>query len=194
MKYFIHTLFLLVIINNNSYSQVIVLSSRNFERVIFPNSDDLVEKLYFQNIAYAVNDYVQKFYKKENTKIIIRIYNTPYQVRIDDEHNGLVSQLISSQKVLDYGLLISLPDTGICISKIFNLIDLGFETKDSSLNCLKEYIISKKVIPDDCFASRDKIDNALETELTTIKKRFLRRIMRKYSNGENCISLTEYNK
>jgi len=190
MKCLICSVYLLMIFNLMSYCQVSVLSSRNFERVIFPNSEDSIERKYFQNIAFITNDYVKKFHKNVKLDIIIKIYNTPYEVRIDDQARGLIAQLINKQKSLNYGLVISLPDSGICISRVFNLIDLGLATKDSSFSCLQKYVSTTNWFSkDECYPSREVIDQSLDMKLADKKIRFLKRMMRKYSlEDTDCIN------
>lgn len=194
MKCFICSLFLLILIDFSSYGQVIVLNRINFERVNFSDSEDLNEKRYYQTIAYVVNDYVKKFRRKDKLKVIINIWDTPYEVLIDNDIKTLINQLQDGDKNLDYSIFIRLPDSCLSVYKMLNLIDLGFSQKDSILSCLKRYARNDKWFPHyDCYLSKEFIEENLDLEMDVHKMRFLRKMKRKYSLSDlNCLSKESY--
>lgn len=194
MKFLFVSLLLIVIFNLQISCQV-VLNRRNFERVNFSNSEDSSERKYYETIAFVINDYVKKFHKHEKLRIIITMYKTPYEVILDNELKTLINQLQSEDKKLDYGLFVRLPDSCLSMSRMFNLIDLGFDSKDSMLSCLKKrYITTTKWFPqEECYPSQETIDNFINMNLPDNQNRFLKKMMRKYNiKNANCIKKSSF--
>ena len=190
MKHLILNILILLLINLYSYSQVEELDRIVYERVTFSNSEVANEKEYLQTVAYIANDYVKKYHKKDKLGLIVVIYDTPYDVTIDNVNKSLVSQLVNNYKKLDYGVYIRLPDSCLSLQKMFNLIDLGFSTKDSTVNCLQRYVRRTTWFPKiECYPSKDKIDSILDIKMSNSKKRFISRMMRKYClKNTHCIN------
>jgi hypothetical protein len=193
MKYKL-ILLLLLGVNLDISSQVISLRRLNYERVNFSNSEDTIEKRYYQTIAFIINDYVKIYYGKDKLNVIVNIWNTPYDVRIQDKTQSLISQLVNETKELDYGIFANLPDSCLSLYKTINLIDLGFSSEDSTLNCLKRYVINPKgFYSSDCFPSDELIESAINKELDANKIRYLKRMKRKYALEDiNCIDIESF--
>lgn len=194
MKCFICSMFLLILIDFNIYGQVIVLNRIDFDRVTFSDSDDLSEKAYYKTIALIINDYINKYYKKDRLKVILYIYNTQYQVKVDNDTQSLINQLLDGDRNLDYGIFIRLPDSCLSVYKMLNLIDLGFSQKDSILSCLIRYARTDKYFPHyDCYLSKEFVEKNLDLEMDAHKMRFLRKMKKKYSLSElDCLSKENY--
>mgnify|MGYP007066367448 FL=1 len=181
-------------INFNIYGQVKVLNRIVFDRVTFSDSDDLNEKTYYRTISLIINDYINKYHRKDRLKVIIYIYNTQYQLKVDNDTESLINQLLDGDRNLDYGIFIRLPDSCLSVYKMLNLIDLGFSQKDSILSCLKRYARTDKYFPHyDCYLSEEFVEKNLDIEMDAHKMRFLRKMKKKYSLSElDCLSKENY--
>lgn len=193
MKTHFYIVFYALFFNFKVYSQTVELSPINFERVNYSNSIEESEKKFNQTIAYVINDYVNKYYKNNYNVKIVNIGNS-YDVRIDNEMGSLLYQLQNRSRNVNYWLYITLPDSMLSLVKILNIIDLGYSTSDSMINCLNRYINAQKWFPHwDCYLSAELIENKSEGALEAKKYRFLKRMKRKYRlDNIECISKDKF--